>query len=79
MPNIFFEPRNGRMANVIAASDVGQGFPGFPSRKCFEDLVAGEFELAAKPDAPGLGPLPAFGGPGLDQLPVQTPQGIQGP
>jgi hypothetical protein len=28
----FSEPRNGRVADVVAATDFGQGFSGFPSR-----------------------------------------------
>ena len=59
------------MANVIAASDLGQRFSRLPSRDGLLPLMRGEFELPTKSDPTSLGAFAALVGPGEDQAPLE--------
>jgi hypothetical protein len=59
------------VANVIAASDLGQRFSRLPSRDGLLPLMRGEFELPTKSDPTSLGGFAALVGPGEDQAPLE--------
>ena len=67
----FSEPRDGRVADVVAPADLGHGLACLPSRQRFEDLVAAELELPTKAYPSGLSSPSPFVSPGLDQLPLE--------
>jgi len=51
---------NRAVADVIRPPDVDQGVASSLTCQCLLPLMHGQLGLPAEPDAPGLGPLPAF-------------------
>src|SRR5712691_1577690 len=68
------EPRNSRVAHIIAAPDFDQRLAGLPSRQGLLDLMWRQLQLATEPNAAGLCPLPPFVRASLDKLALEFRQ-----
>ncbi len=66
-----WEPRYGRVADVVAPADLRQRLAGLPPRNRLLPLMCRELQLAAELDASSLWSLAAFVSPRLDQLPFK--------
>ena len=73
----FSEPRNGRVADVVASADLDQAPPPPPFALTLLCVDGSELELPTEPDASGLRSLAAFIGPGPDQLPLELSEAAQ--
>ena len=62
------------MADVVASTNLSQRFASLPPRYGFEDLVAAELELPAKPYPSGLGSFAPFVGSGADEFSLEFSQ-----
>ena len=71
------KPTDRAVTDVVAPADFREGLASLLPRQGFEDLVAAELELPTQTYPPGLSPLPAFVGPGLDQLPLKLSEATE--
>jgi hypothetical protein len=73
----FSEPRNGRMADVVASTNLCNGLASLSPRDGLLPLMQSEFELPTKSDPSRLSPFAAFVSTGLNQLPLELGKAAQ--